>query len=447
MNVLNKAKLKSGGLVVSQLWEKTTGLPWSEAKRRGLTDGSKDVNIGLRDILLSGDLTPIESQMAKYARPDSTASYTFPSNRPAPGKPTQQRRLVQKIVTPKTTPSKQVPAVKAPTNQNTGTLPFNTGYTGSLLPKSPMGNYRSTPERVDRVVPGRPVVPVKPMEDLEEGTVVSNFANDVGTRTANIGTSWGGSLVGDVVDAISPKAADWLDDKTYGFIPHTTAEQFARGRGDWNSKLSLINDAMISQIGGEVGGELLGRGIAKAKPVVSKLLSRLPKELTSAANAPLVTIKKAGNAIRDAVTVRPNGRPVVPERGGLNVANMDHQNNYYVTHQTDDASRDNIIKNEFNLIGSAGLDGTALLAGPESISNQIHKINTGQGHRGAGNMMVFQFPKSEFHVRHSSDLDAISSQFWDQGQFTIPKKYLYGVHTRPALRHGGKVNGLLNKCK
>jgi len=290
MNVLNKAKLKSGGLVVSQLWEKTTGLPWSEAKRRGLTDGSKEVNIGLRDMLLSGDITPIEGQIAKYAKPDSTAPYTFPFNRPAPGKSTQQSRSAQ----PKVVPSTQTPVVKVPNNQNTGTLPFNSGYTGGLLPKSPMDNYRSTPERVDRVVPGRPVVPVKPMEDLEEGNAFSNFANDVGTRTANIGTSWGGSLVGDVVDAVSPKAADWLNDKTYGFIPHTTAEQFARGRGDWNSKLSLINDAMISQALGEVGGELVGKGVSKAKPVVNKLLSKLPKvEFVPTRNSPFFSFKKA----------------------------------------------------------------------------------------------------------------------------------------------------------
>jgi hypothetical protein len=289
MNVLNKAKLKSGGLIVSQLWEKTTGLPWSEAKRRGLTDGSKATNIGLRDILLSGDLTPIEGQMAKYAKPDSTVPYTFPS---APGDTTLKSRSVSVKTAPSpVVPSKQTPVAQKVVKPN---LPLNAGHTGGLLPKSPMDNYTSTPERVDRVVPGRPVVPVKPMEDLEEGNAFSNFANDVGTRTANLGTSWGGSLVGDVVDAVSPKAADWLNDNTYGFIPHTTAEQFARGRGDWNSKLSLINEAMISQALGEVGGELIGKGISKAKPVVSKLLAKLPKvEFVPTRNSPLFSFKKA----------------------------------------------------------------------------------------------------------------------------------------------------------
>ena len=227
--------------------------------------------------------------MAKYAKPNSTVPYTFPS---APGNTTLKSRSVPVKTAPtQVIPNKQTPVTQKVVKPN---LPLNAGYTGGLLPKSPMDNYKSTPERVERVVPGRPVVPVKPMEDLEEGNAFSNFANDVGTRTANLGTSWGGSLVGDVVDAVSPKAADWLNDKTYGFIPHTTAEQFARGRGDWNSKLSLINDAMISQALGEVGGELVGKGISKAKPVVSKLLAKLPKvEFVPTRNSPLFSFKKA----------------------------------------------------------------------------------------------------------------------------------------------------------
>ena len=44
------------GGTVSSLWEERTGLPWSQAKALGLTDGSYDANIALREKLKAGEL-------------------------------------------------------------------------------------------------------------------------------------------------------------------------------------------------------------------------------------------------------------------------------------------------------------------------------------------------------------------------------------------------------
>jgi hypothetical protein len=50
---------------------------------------------------------------------------------------------------------------------------------------------------------------------------------------------------------------------------------------------------MISQALGEVGGELVGKGISKAKPVVNRLLAKLPKvEFVPTRNSPLFSFKK-----------------------------------------------------------------------------------------------------------------------------------------------------------
>ena len=61
------------GRTVSEIYEKITGLPWSTAKERGLTDGSYDANIKLRNQLLSQPLTqnPISYQNAPVIQASS----------------------------------------------------------------------------------------------------------------------------------------------------------------------------------------------------------------------------------------------------------------------------------------------------------------------------------------------------------------------------------------
>jgi len=43
---------QDGGITVRELWENTTGTPWKEAAARGLTDGSYEMNMQLRKLLL-----------------------------------------------------------------------------------------------------------------------------------------------------------------------------------------------------------------------------------------------------------------------------------------------------------------------------------------------------------------------------------------------------------
>ncbi|NBP14455.1 hypothetical protein EBU95_08660, partial [bacterium] len=63
-------KYQSGG-TVSEIWEKTTGLPWAEAKKRGYTTGTKDANINLLKELKSGRIA-IDKQTLPVSSSDST---------------------------------------------------------------------------------------------------------------------------------------------------------------------------------------------------------------------------------------------------------------------------------------------------------------------------------------------------------------------------------------
>ena len=57
-------KMSSGGKVVSELWTEITGTPWQEAKTRGLTTGTFDENIALRNRLLAGEFGKINNAVA-----------------------------------------------------------------------------------------------------------------------------------------------------------------------------------------------------------------------------------------------------------------------------------------------------------------------------------------------------------------------------------------------
>ena len=61
--------MSSGGKVVSELWTEITGTPWQEAKTRGLTTGTYDENIALRNRLIAGEfgkLTPSSTVKTDY---------------------------------------------------------------------------------------------------------------------------------------------------------------------------------------------------------------------------------------------------------------------------------------------------------------------------------------------------------------------------------------------
>ena len=48
-------RFEDGG-TVADLWEEHTGTPWSEAKKQGLTDGSYESNMKVRDMLLKSEI-------------------------------------------------------------------------------------------------------------------------------------------------------------------------------------------------------------------------------------------------------------------------------------------------------------------------------------------------------------------------------------------------------
>jgi len=116
--------------------------------------------------------------------------------------------------------------------------------------------------------------------------------------------------------------------------------------------------------------------------------------------------------------------------------NIDSENYYYVTHETDQIGAKNIDNTGFYF--GAGLNGTALWGNAESIANRISEINAGRGHRGSSNMVIMRFPKSLFETppRH---LDDISFRIMDlnmengitgTGISTIPKKYIWKIYQK-----------------
>lgn len=66
-----------------QLWEEKTGLPWSEAKNRGFTDGSFGANVAIRKELESGDVSRFTKK--QHAAKDGRASsdYVAPQQKTA----------------------------------------------------------------------------------------------------------------------------------------------------------------------------------------------------------------------------------------------------------------------------------------------------------------------------------------------------------------------------
>lgn len=65
-------KMSSGGKVVSELWTEITGTPWREAKARGLTTGTFDENIALRNRLLAGEFGKINNAVSPKTNYDLT---------------------------------------------------------------------------------------------------------------------------------------------------------------------------------------------------------------------------------------------------------------------------------------------------------------------------------------------------------------------------------------
>lgn len=115
------------------------------------------------------------------------------------------------------------------------------------------------------------------LPEAQGGFTVPNWATDLNTRLLNAVSTYGGSAIGDAVKGISPKAADWLNENSMGFIPYTTDEQLMATRaGNPNRGLNAavqVSDA-ISNV---LAGKLIGAGLGKAKSATQKGINKLAK--------------------------------------------------------------------------------------------------------------------------------------------------------------------------
>lgn len=126
---------KGGGIkdmVVSEIWEKVTGTKWSQAKKLGLSDGSYETNLKLREMLINeamqpkpnfgkfigkpSSTVPASSAMVNQLRQEGLAQANIPRDKTGVARPMMSP--VVGPVAPKT-PSKSVPLQKIvmPTNQ------------------------------------------------------------------------------------------------------------------------------------------------------------------------------------------------------------------------------------------------------------------------------------------------------------------------------------------
>lgn len=99
----------------------------------------------------------------------------------------------------------------------------------------------------------------------------STLGSDTYTRMMNMVSTFGTSAIGDVVEGISPIAADWLEKYSGGMIPHTSEEMMAANRGSGSNKLKQAGDAANSV---SLGVATVGLG-KYAMPYISKSLKKI----------------------------------------------------------------------------------------------------------------------------------------------------------------------------
>ena len=103
--------------------------------------------------------------------------------------------------------------------------------------------------------------PISPKYNQPKQNNVANVFDDVGTQLLNSVQTFGGSIIGDAVNTISPTAADVIEKYSGGIIPHTSQQQFESNRGDnknaWENRTSNTANAVTTAI----IGEMLGAGM------------------------------------------------------------------------------------------------------------------------------------------------------------------------------------------
>ena len=101
--------------------------------------------------------------------------------------------------------------------------------------------------------------------------------SDTYTRFMNMFGTFGTSAIGDLINGISPKAADAVDKYTGGFISHTTEEMLAANRGPDSTKFKTAQDTANNISMGIIGGKVLQKII----PYVPGLLNKIKNPLAS----------------------------------------------------------------------------------------------------------------------------------------------------------------------
>lgn len=116
---------------------------------------------------------------------------------------------------------------------------------------------------------------------------VGNYVQDVGSKTLNALTTFGGSAVGDVINDVSPKAANVVSKYTVGMIQPTSQEYLDSNRSNdqtnnWDNRINNSANAVSTQVGGELIGAGLGKVIEKVPQLVTdtgNLINDIPNAI------------------------------------------------------------------------------------------------------------------------------------------------------------------------
>jgi hypothetical protein len=150
------------------------------------------------------------------------------------------------------------------------------------------------------------------LPEAQKGYIVPNWATDLSTRLSNAVSTLGTSAIGDVVKGVSPRAADWLNENTMGFIPYTTDEQLMATRaGNPNRGLNAtgqisdaVSDALLNKMIGPLAGKA-NKVIKKGTSKVVKGASNFAQDFSKGYKA--VPTREDGGIIED-----PNGQWAYP---------------------------------------------------------------------------------------------------------------------------------------
>jgi hypothetical protein len=147
----------------------------------------------------------------------------------------------------------------------------------------------------------------------KDRTRLANTFADAGTGLLNAVKTFGMSAVGDAINGISPKAADFVQKYSGQMIPHTSEQEYIANRpstqGAWNNRLGSASSAATNVMAGEMIGPAISKGYSAAKGVIKPIYN---KALTKGA---IAAQKKIGLLIDNAKAVNsPIAKRLGPQR-------------------------------------------------------------------------------------------------------------------------------------